>query len=173
MLSTYIEIGEVLKPQGIQGLVKVRPDTDDPERFLALSSVWAKEGEAYREVPVSEAGVRDSFVYLRLDGAADRNAAEKQRGWMLYVDRAHAKPLGEDEWFICDLVGCTASTEDGEILGEVTEIMQPGPNDVFVIRTKRGELLVPVLKRVLKSVDVQARSIVFWRERLREVALYE
>ena len=173
MLTPYIEIGEVLRPQGIRGQVKVRPETDAPERFLGLTEVWLAEDGGYRRAAVRDVSVREDFVYLCLDGAQTRDDAEKQRGLTLYVDRAHARPLNKDEWFICDLVGCRVSTDAGEALGEVTEVMQPGPNDVFVIRTKRGELLVPVLKRVLKSVDVQARSIVFWRERLREVALYE
>ena len=174
MLTPYIEIGEVLRPHGIQGLVKVRPETDAPDRFLSLKQVWLTDGHEYRPAAVSEAAVReDGFVYLRLDGAATRNDAEKQRGLTLYVDRAHARPLGRDEWFICDLIGCAVSTDAGETLGEVTDVMQPGPNDVFVIRTPRGEMLVPVLKRVIVRVDVEGHSIVLDHERLREVAVLD
>ena len=174
MLTPYIEIGEVLRPHGIQGLVKVRPETDDPQRFLALKSVWLAQGKDYRPAEVREASVReDGFVYLRLDGAESRNDAEKQRGLLLYVDRANARELGRDEWFICDLIGCRVSTDTGDDLGEVTDVMQPGPNDVFVIRTPRGEMLVPVLKKVLASVDVENRRIVLDHERLREVAVFD
>ena len=174
MLTPYIEIGEVLRPHGIQGLVKVRPETDDPERFRELSQVWLADGQGYRPAAVSEAAVReDGFVYLRLDKATTRNDAEKQRGLILYVDRAHARPLGRDEWFICDLIGCAVITDAGETLGEVTDVMQPGPNDVFVIRTPRGEILVPVLKRVLVRVDPEGRQIVLDHERLKEVAVFD
>ncbi len=173
MLNPYIEIGEVLRPQGIQGLVKVRPETDTPERFHALKEVWLADGAGYRRAAVEAVSVREDFVYLRLDGAASRDDAEKQRGLTLYVDRAHARPLKEDEWFICDLIGCQVRTDAGEALGEVTDVMQPGPNDVFVIRTGRGEMLVPVLKRVLVRVDVERREIVLNSERLREVALVD
>ena len=173
MLTPYIEIGEVLRPHGIQGMVKVRPETDTPERFLALAQVWLSHGQGYRTAKVSEASVRDGFVYLRLDGAATRDDAEKQRGLILYVDRANARPLDKDEWFICDLIGCKVSTDQGETIGEVTDVMQPGPNDVFVIRTPRGEALVPVLKSVIVSVDVENRSIVLDHERLREVAVMD
>ena len=173
MLTPYIEIGEVLRPHGIQGMVKVRPETDAPERFLALAQVWLSQGQGYRTAKVSEASVHDGFVYLRLDGAATRDDAEKQRGLILYVDRANARPLDKDEWFICDLIGCKVSTDQGETIGEVTDVMQPGPNDVFVIRTPRGEALVPVLKSVIVSVDVENRSIVLDHERLREVAVMD
>ena len=174
MLTPYIEIGEVLRPHGIQGLVKVRPETDDPARFVGLTQVFLSDGQAYRSAAVAEAAVReDGFVYLRLDGAQTRNDAEKQRGWILYVDRAHAKRLDEDEWFICDLIGCRVSTDVGESLGEVTDVMQPGPNDVFVIRTPKGEILVPVLKSVLAEVDPENRRIVLDHRRLREVAVLD
>ena len=174
MLTPYIEIGEVLRPHGIQGLVKVRPETDAPERFLELEEVWLAQGQEYRRAAVQDISVRDDgFVYLRLDRAATRNDAEKQRGLILYVDRDHARKLDKDEWFICDLIGCRVSTDQGELIGEVTDVMQPGPNDVFVIRTPRGEMLVPVLKRVIVRVDVEGHSIVLDHERLREVAVLD
>ena len=171
MLTPYIEIGEVLRPQGIRGQVKVRPETDAPERFLGLTEVWLAEGGGYRRAAVRDVSVREDFVYLCLDGAQTRDDAEKQRGRILYVDRAHARPLDKDEWFICDLVGCRVSTDTGEVLGEVTEVMQPGPNDVFVIKTPRGEMLVPVLRKVLVNVDVENRSIVLDHAVLKEIAL--
>ncbi len=171
MLTPYLEIGEVLKPQGVQGLVKVRPDTDAPERYLVLKSVFVEAEGGYRELPISDQSLRDGYVYLRLDGARTRDEAEKQRGLMLYVDRAHARPLGKDEWYITDLVGCRVSLDSGEMVGEVTEVMQPGANDVFVIRGPKGEILVPVLRDVLVSVDVEDRSIVLNARRFREVAV--
>ncbi len=171
MLTPYLEIGEVLKPQGVQGLVKVRPDTDAPERYLVLKSVFVEAEGGYRELPISDQSLRDGYVYLRLDGARTRDEAEKQRGLMLYVDRAHARPLGKDEWYITDLVGCRVSLDSGEAVGEVTEVMQPGANDVFVIRGPKGEILVPVLRDVLVSVDVEDRSIVLNARRFREVAV--
>ena len=173
MLTPYIEIGEVLRPHGVQGMVKVRPDTDAPDRFQTLKSVWLQAGDDWQEEPVSDAYVRDGFVYLRLNNAMTRDEAEKQRGTILYVDRAHAKPLARDEWFICDLIGCQVQDDNGESLGKVTDVLQPGPNDVFVIRTPRGEMLVPVLKRVLSRVDVEHRLIILDHERLPEVAVYE
>ena len=79
MLSEYLLIGQVLRPQGIKGQVKVRPDTDDPERFLDLETVYLKKGEAYEPVPVDEISVREDGVYLRLANAQSRDEAEKQR----------------------------------------------------------------------------------------------
>ena len=173
MLSEYLLIGQVLRPQGIKGLVKVRPDTDDPERFLDLESVFVKQGEAYAEMPVDEVSVREDGVYLRLNGVQDRDAAEKQRGLMLYVDRAHAVELGEDETFICDLIGCKVVDLQGNEIGTVKDVLQPGGNDVYVFKGPLGEVLVPALKSVVQAVDLQRGEMRLDGRRLDEVAVFE
>ena len=171
MLSEYILIGQVLRPQGIKGQVKVRPDTDDPERFDDLENVFMKQGDLYQPVSVDEVSVRDDGVYLRLNGASTRDEAEKQRNWMLYVDRAHAVELGEDETFICDLIGCKAVDTQGNELGKVKDVLQPGGNDVYVIKTPKGDMLLPALKHVIPTVDVENGFIVVDEKRLTEVAV--
>ena len=173
MLSEYLLIGQVLRPQGIKGLVKVRADTDDPERYLELESVFVKHGEAYTEVPVEEISVREDGVFLRLNKASDRNEAEKQRNLMLYVDRAHAVELGEDETFICDLIGCKVIDLKGNELGTVKDVLQPGGNDVYVIKTPKGEMLLPALKHVIPAVDVKNGIMTVDEKRLPEVAVYD
>ncbi len=171
MLSEYLLIGQVLRPQGIRGQVKVRPDTDDPGRFEELEFVYLKKNNEYVRAAVEDVSVRDDGVYLRLDGAKDRDEAEKQRGLMLYVDRAHAVQLSEDETFICDLIGCQAVDTKGNELGKVTDVLQPGGNDVYVIKTPKGEMLLPALKHVIPTVDVKNGVIVVDESRLPEVAV--
>ena len=171
MLSEYLLIGQVLRPQGIRGQVKVRPDTDDPGRFEELEFVYLKKNNEYVRASVEDVSVRDDGVYLRLDGAKDRDEAEKQRGLMLYVDRAHAVQLSEDETFICDLIGCQAVDTKGNELGKVTDVLQPGGNDVYVIKTPKVEMLLPALKHVIPTVDVKNGVIVVDESRLPEVAV--
>ena len=171
MLSEYLLIGEVLRPQGVKGQVKVRPDTDDPERFLDLNQVFLKQGDGYTAAPVADVSVRDDGVYLRLQNAQTRDEAEKQRGWMLYIDREHARPLAENETFICDLIGCRAVDTQGNELGTVKDVLQPGGNDVYVIKTSRGEMLLPALKHVIPTVDVKNGLVTVDEKRLPEVAV--
>ena len=158
-LSEYLLIGRVLRPQGIRGLVKVMPETDDPERYYDLERVFIRRNGAYAPVSVSNVQVRSDGVYLSLDDAEDRNTAEKQRGWELFIDRAHAVELGEDENFICDLIGCTVYDGKGREIGRVTDVLQPGANDVYVIKTPEGELLAPALKKVFPEVNVKEGRI--------------
>ena len=84
-----------------------------------------------------------------MDGVGDANAVEALRGEKLYVDREHAVELPEDADFIVDLIGCRVTDDEGNDYGKITDVMQPGGNDVYVISGKRGEVLVPALKSVV------------------------
>lgn len=172
MLSAYLLIGQVLRPQGVRGQVKVRPDTGDPDRFEALDFVYIHQKDGtYERVYVDEVSVREDAIYLRLNGASTREEAEAQRNWMLYVDRAHARELAENETFICDLIGCKAVDRQGNELGTVTDVLQPGGNDVYVIQTPKGEMLLPALMHVVPKVDTANGRITINEDRLPEVAV--
>ena len=175
MYSEYLSIGEVLKPQGIQGQVKVRPDTDDPDRFTLLETVYILKNEQYTPIKIENISVRaDGFVYCNLDGASTREKAESQRGIELFVDRAHAVSLPEGAYFISDLLGCSVFTQDGEKIGIIKDVLQPGANDVYEVKCVDGKLMyLPVLPFVVLSVDVMAAKIIIDETRLSEVAVYE
>ena len=173
MLSTHLMIGEVSKPQGIRGEVKVRPVTCDPDRFFDLDYVFLKRGETYVKHTVSVSRVEDEAVYMTFEGVHDRDAAEKLRGELLYIDREHSVELPEDMNFICDLIGCEGIDTNGRSLGKMTDVMQPGGNDVYVFNGALGEVLVPALKIVVLEVNVEEKRILLDADRLNEVAVFD
>ena len=173
MLSAYLLVGIVLKPQGVLGQVKVRPVTDDPERFYDLEYVYFNQGKDYIQLPVHEVRVHQGFVYCTLDDTSTREQAEQQRGMELYIAREQAVPLEEDSHFIVDLVGCKVQNLQGEPVGTLVEVLQPGAADVYVIKTPKGNMLVPALKRVVVRVDIQQKLITLDERVLPEVAVVE
>ena len=108
-----------------------------------------------------------------MKGVEDANAAEALRGEKLYVDRAHAVELPEDADFIVDLIGCRVVDDEGAEWGRITDVMQPGGGDVYVINGARGEVLVPALKSVVLSADTRAGVMLMSAARMREVAVLE
>lgn len=172
MLSPYLQIGQVLRPQGVRGQVKIRPDTDDPSRFAALDKVYVLSDGAYAPVPFSFDASRDGFVFGTLDNAASREQAEAQRDIVLYIDRENAVPLDDDRFFITDLVACSAEDEQGEVIGTIKDVVQLPANDVLVLSTDKGEMLLPFLNKVVMRVDVAGGRIVLRRDVLAEVAVY-
>ena len=173
MLSSHLMIGEITRPQGIRGEVKVRPATNDPNRFYDLDRVFLKRGEEYVERTISVSRVEPDAVYMTFEGVTDRNAAEALRGEFIYIDRAHAVQLPEDANFICDLIGCEGIDTNGRRLGRMVDVMQPGGNDVYVFHGPLGEVLVPALKSVVTEVNVEEKRIVFDAKRLNEVAVFD
>ena len=173
MLSTHLVIGEITKPQGVRGELKVRPITADPGRFEGLETAWLKRGDAYEPVRLTVSRVTPEAVFLYIDGIRDRTEAEKLRGELLYVDRAHALELDEDSTFLCDLIGLQGLTDDGRDLGRIRDVMQPGGNDVYVFRGPLGEVLVPALKSVVAGVDLEAGVMCLVGARLNEVAVFD
>ena len=171
MPDAYLAIGEITRPQGVRGEVKVRPLTSDPARFERLQSVCFESVGAFEARGVEFVRANKDAVYLRVEGVADRTAAERLRGRLIYVDRAHAVPLGDDEAYIVDLIGCIAFDDAGSDWGALTEVLQPGGNDVYVFHGPRGELLVPALKSVVLEVDTERRRVMLSAAKLREVAV--
>ena len=173
MLSEYLMIGEITKPQGVRGEVKVRPCNCDPERFDGLETVYIQRGDRYEPLSITVNRLGDDAVFMNVEGVTDRDQAEKLRGTLLYIDRAHAVPLDEDSTFLTDLYGLKGVVDDGRDLGSIVDVMQPGGNDVYVFKGPLGEVLVPALKSVVLKVDLEAGEMRLSGKRLDEVAVFD
>lgn len=174
MQQEYIMIGEIVKPQGIRGEVKLRATTSDMTRYARLESVFLKEKGGYRAVKVKKGRQYDGFAFLTLEGVDDRNAAELLRGVEVYVDRAHAIKLSPDENFVSDLIGLRAVDRQGNAIGTLRDVLTPNSVcDVYVFDTPRGEMMIPALRRAVAAVDLEKGEIVLDEAVLPEVAVWE
>ncbi|MCL1963631.1 MAG: ribosome maturation factor RimM [Firmicutes bacterium] len=168
MLDEYLAVGEIVRPQGLRGEVKIKPLTDNPDRFFDLKRVRLQgKMRALRSLRVHE-----GFVYARLEGVYSRDAADALRGVLLYIHRDNAVPLPADTDFICDLIGCEAVDTEGVSHGVLKDVLQPGGVDVYVFQGLKGELMAPALKRVVLEVDVAKKHILLDADGLRETAVY-
>lgn len=173
MLAEYLLVGHVARPQGTRGQVKIKPETDDPGRFLDLDTVYVFRDGSYLPLSIEDVSIRDGMVYAQLDGATSRNQAEAQRNLQLFVSRADAVQLPADRHFIVDLIGCQVEDRQGQPLGQVVEVLQPGSADVYVIRRPKGRMLLPALKKVVLDIIPSAKRIVIDERLLPEVAVIE
>lgn len=170
-MKKYLMIGQIVKPQGVRGEVKVLPLTDDPARFCDLETIYLDE-KGERSAKVLSARVREGFAYVALEGVPDRDAAERLRNRALYVDRAHAAPLPEGRYYISDLIGMAVEDETGAALGQLADVLQAGGNDVYEVEGART-FRFPALKRVLMSVDVEGGKMVLDSAVLAQIAVYD
>ena len=163
----YLKIGLILKPQGIRGEIKVLPLTDDPHRFIGLKQAFLSEEK--KPVRIMGARVGKDAVYLFLEKIYDRTAAESVRGQFIYIDREHAVKLPEGRYFIADLIGCEAVDLNGNRLGILKEVLQPGANDVYIVQRPDGsELLIPVVDAFIKDIDIKSLKITVDASMLQE-----
>jgi len=168
----YIRIGLISKAQGIKGELKVLPLTDDVNRFLDLKEVYIENGLTYEKIGLKGVRFTHDSVFILLEHIYDRTSAEKLRGKYINVPISEAVPLPEGRYFIFDIIGCKVYTQEDELLGEIVDVLQPGANDVYVIKGEK-EIMLPALKTFIVKMDVANKKIIVNAEMLKEVAVYE
>jgi len=172
-LPETFAIGKVVRPQGLTGEVKIQPWTDNPGQWLDFSHCLLKEGNAFVTRKLLSVRVQGEFVYAMLEGVRTREEGEALRDEELYLERSVFPELEEGSWYIADLVGCEVSDDRGKHLGVMADVLTYPANDVYVVGTAKGQVLVPALKSVLSRVDIPGRRVIFSAARLREVAEFE
>ena len=149
-------VGVVHRPFGQGGEIRVEVLSDYPERFAPGAAITI----AGRGLVIARSRHMKGMRVLKFEGVDTREAAAALANQEIHVAAADLQPLPEGVYYHYDLVGMAVATVDGTELGEVTEIVTTGANDVLVIEGERGEVLMPLIADVVKGVDTGARRIV-------------
>lgn len=151
-----IIIGRIGAPHGVRGEVRVEPLTDFPNRFDGLQKVYAGE-----EV-LSIEGVRHhgDKILIKFAGIDTPEAVKKLNGVFLKVLRKDAVPLKEGEYYTFDILGLEVLDSEGHFLGKVENILFTGSNDVYVVKNEEREVLIPALKKVVRSIDLEKGTMI-------------
>ncbi len=150
---SFLVIGQITKPHGVTGEVRVIPHTDVPERFTWLEKVFVGKTNP-QPIVVESARLHNNLVLLKLAGYDDRDAVEVLRGAWLQVPESEAIPLAEGEYFLFQLIGIEVLTDGGEPLGNLVEIIETGANNVFRVSGSRGDVLLPDIDEVILGIDL-------------------
>ena len=151
----FVVVGRILAPWGVRGEVKVEPITDFPDRFSPGEEVYV-EGHLFK---IEGMRCHKGKILLKLATVDDFAAAEKLRGLFLEIPETKLHPLAADEYYHFQLIGLEVRTTDGRLLGDVVDIIATGSNDVYVVRGKQGELLIPAIEDIVKSVELDRKRI--------------
>ncbi|MCR6629345.1 MAG: ribosome maturation factor RimM [Magnetospirillum sp.] len=146
-------VGAIVGAHGVRGQVRVKSFTADPADVAAYGPVESEDGTSRFKLKVM--GEVKGLIIARLEGVADRNAAEALRGTKLYVPRERLPETEEDEFLYSDLVGLKAEAVDGTVLGTVRGVADFGAGEVLDIGlTAGGSLMVAFTKAAVPVVDV-------------------
>ena len=149
-------VGRILAPWGIRGEVKVEVLTDFPERFAPGKAVYLDTGP----LEIERCRYYKHHLILKLVTVDSIEAAEKLRGQALTIPSSELHLLPEGQYYTFQLIGLKVVTTEGQTLGHVTDIMSTGSNDVYIVAGKRGEILIPAIEDVVKSIDLKKGKMV-------------
>lgn len=160
MADDYIAVGKIVKTQGRAGAVRVLPLTDYPQRFKAKSRVYVSLKGSRRLMNIEESVMRQKYVIIKFKEVPDMNAAEEIKGGILEITREELHPLPENTYYIFDIIGLNVRDLNRGSLGRISDVLQTGSNDVYVVETGAMPVLIPALKQVVKEIDLPGRSMV-------------
>ena len=160
-MQEYFEVGQIVNTFGIKGQLKVKPFTDDMERYEELKTVYICKKNEMKKVEIEDVKYNKQCVLLKVKGIEDLTEAEKYKGLFLKIDRKDAKKLPKDTYFIADILGLEVYTDEGELLGKVDDIFPTGANDVYVVKNELGkQILLPSIPEVIKEIDLEKGKVI-------------
>lgn len=148
MAVKRVMVGEIGRPHGVRGLVRLRAFTEHPAAIAAYSPLTDETG-AKRFVVTLKGG-----DIAAIEGVTDRDAAQRLTGTRLYVERDRLPPPEDDEFYLTDLIGLAAVTEGGEALGTIRAVEDHGAGTFIIVAGAGREHLLPFTRAVVPVVDV-------------------
>lgn len=165
-VNNLITLGKVGSVYGIKGWLKIHSFTENAEDIFDYSPWSLKLGGKTQSVTVTDWRKHNNGLIAKFDGIDDRDIAQGVVSHEITVDESVLPELPEGDFYWRDLIGMTVVTEQGYNLGEVTDIMETGANDVLVVKANRNdgfgkkERLIPYLfEQVVKTVDATNKQI--------------
>lgn len=159
-MEDLFRVGVIANTHGIRGEVKVFPTTEDPKRFEVLKEVLLDTGKEKLPLEVQSVRFFKNLVIVKFKGIDNINDIEKYKGRDLFVTRENAIPLGEDEYYLADIIGAQVYTEDGTVFGVLKDVLETGANLVYVVEHEKQEVLLPVIDDCVKEINPEEKKVV-------------
>ena len=157
----YIEIGQIVNTNGLKGVVKVNPFTDDISKFEELKYVYIQLKSELKKVKIEQVRYNKNQVLIKLEGIDSIEEAEKYRNFYLKTEKESQEDLGEDTYYIVDLIGIDVYSDKNEYLGKIEDVFPTGSNDVYVVKDNLGkQILIPAIADVVKEVDLKNKKMI-------------
>jgi len=151
----FIVVGRVLAPWGINGMVKAQILTDFPQRFRAGATVFINR----QPITISSVSTHKGQLHLKLESVDSMDDALKMRGRVIEIPESELQELPEGQYYCHQLIGLEVRTTGGDIIGKIKDVLN-GANDVYVVDGAKGEVLIPAVEEVVKSVDIPGQTMI-------------
>ena len=149
-------VGRIGRAHGVLGEATIEVRTDDPDlRFAVGEKLTLENGNT---LTISSNRWHNQILLLSFNGINDRNKIEELRNQLLYAE-VDTKANQPGEYHFQQLIGCQVILADGSKLGEVKEIVQLPGQDLLSVESAKGEVLIPMVKQIIVSIDVDQKII--------------
>ena len=156
----YLECGKIINTHGVKGTVKAESWCDSPYVLAELERIYTEENGRAKEYKVLHASVFKQFVLLELEGVFGMDAALEMKNKVIYASRDDIE-LEEGDFFIADLIGLPViDVDSGREYGKITDVINTGASDIYVIKTPEGEAMMPAVDELVKEIDLDKGVLV-------------
>jgi 16S rRNA processing protein RimM len=157
--TDFLKIGKITKHQGIRGYAKLYY-YGDIENFNYREVFLENEGKLLSYF-IEHWKIHKNFIIIKLDGIDSIDHVNHLlKGKDVFIKKEQLPPLEEGEYYWYQLLNLSVYTLSGEYLGEITDIMETGSNDVFQVTGGDKELLIPYIEQVVKEIDLKSGKMV-------------
>ena len=162
MREALVAIGEIARPHGLRGEMRVTPLTDHPERFERVTAcvLWDATRDEREPCRITTARRQGDAVLVSIAGCATVDAARALVGRLIAVPRAEALRPPPGSFYPWQLEGAEVTTEDGLLVGRLTGIEHSNAQDLWVVEHAGHEHLIPAVPEIVVDVDVAAGRVV-------------
>lgn len=158
MTDSRICVGVIVGSHGVRGLVRVKSFTAEPTDIAAYGPLG--DADCARQYALEVTGSAKGVLLARIDGVADRNAAEAIKGTELFIDRKALPQPDVDEFYHADLIGLPAFLADGSAFGKVRALHEFGAGDMIEIALEDGGVSVlPFTRAVVPEINLDIGRI--------------
>ena len=157
-MKDYIKVGKIVNTHGVKGCIKCIPLTDDLERFEELEYVYTEKDNIKRTI--DDVWYQKGLVCLKLKDIDDMDKAESFKDTYISIVEDQLRVLPENSYYLFDLEGMDVYSNNGDYIGKISEVYQTGANDVYEVKNNINSYLIPAIKDVVKSVNVQDKKMI-------------
>ena len=156
----FLLMGKVTGTHGVKGTLKVQSYAASPAIFGSGGRLLVRKADGSEKIRrINWAQPHGRGLLVSLAEINDLDQAATFKGAEIFVERAVLPELEDGAHYWCDLIGLAVFAIDGRCLGRIQSIIETGSNDVYVVRDGKRETLVPALRAVVKTIDLENKTM--------------